>query len=262
MPRKVKQSKHILNCIPSKDTHKDWTIQHATTAGVMAAGAAPTAAVDLRADWWAIGDQGETGSCVGWASADSVLRYSMVKANRITQDDLLSVRFIWMAAKETDEFTAMPTTFIELEGTSLKAALDIARKFGMVLEPVLPFGSAKMYPYDSNSFYALAAQLKIVSYFNLGTNLADWRMWLATQGPILTRLGVDKTWDNVNAQGQLDTYQPDTVRGGHAVSLVGYTADAFIVRNSWGTSWGDKGFAYASDAYAQAAFTEAYGVTA
>jgi C1A family cysteine protease len=41
---------------------------------------------------------------------------------------------------------------------------------------------------------------------------------------------------------------------------VGYRAGVFIVRNSWGTGWGDKGFAYASDAYAKEAFTEAYGV--
>ena len=58
----------------------------------------------------------------------------------------------------------------------------------------------------------------------------------------------------------LDAYKPKTAHGGHAVALVGYTPDAFIVRNSWGTGWGDKGFAYASLAYAQEAFTEAYGV--
>ena len=52
-----------------------------------------------------------------------------------------------------------------------------------------------------------------------------------------------------------------TRRGGHAVSIVGYTQDRFIVRNSWGTSWGDKGFGYASLAYAQDAFTEAYGIS-
>jgi len=32
------------------------------------------------------------------------------------------------------------------------------------------------------------------------------------------------------------------------------------MRNIWGTSWSDNGFAYASKAYAQAAFKEAYGV--
>ena len=84
---------------------------------------------------------------------------------------------------------------------------------------------------------------------------------MATKGPILTRLDVDATWDAATAtKGNLDQYKPKTRRGGHAVALVGYTPDRFIVRNSWGTGWGDKGFGYASSAYAQEAFTEAYGV--
>jgi C1A family cysteine protease len=34
--------------------------------------------------------------------------------------------------------------------------------------------------------------------------------------------------------------------GGHAVLLVGYnkTNSTFIVRNSWGTNWGDRGYFY------------------
>jgi len=50
-------------------------------------------------------------------------------------------------------------------------------------------------------------------------------------------------------------------RGGLCVALVGHVDGGFIVRNSWGTGWGDKGFAYAADSYAQPAFTEAFGVT-
>jgi C1A family cysteine protease len=72
---------------------------------------------------------------------------------------------------------------------------------------------------------------------------------------------VDRTWDRASdTKGMLDVYKRETARGGHAVSVVGYTADRFIIRNSWGTSWGDKGFGYASLAYARDAFTEAYGV--
>jgi len=166
-----------------------------------------------------------------------------------------------MASKETDPFITRPTTFIETEGTSLKAALDIARKFGVVRDAALPFSTGKLYPGSASTFYAIAAQLKVLAYFNLGTSQTTWRTWLATKGPILTRLNVDDAWYDATANaGNLDEYLQETARGGHAVALVGYRSGRFIVRNSWGTDWGDGGFAYASFAYAQEAFTEAYGV--
>ncbi len=253
----------ILNCIPSKETENDWAFLHADQAGLLAA--APPAIPDnrdLRDDtWWPIGDQHATGSCVGWACADSVLRWHFVTAGRLEKDQPLSPRFQWMAAKETDEFVAQPTTFIERAGTSLKAALDIARKFGAVRDSLLPFASGHLYPGDVGTFYAIATQLRINAYFNLGAQPDLWRRWLAASGPILTRLGVDDTWDHATeTAGNLDVYQPGTARAGHAVALVGYTPDRFIVRNSWGTDWGDGGYGYASLDYARAAFTEAYGV--
>lgn len=257
-------SKRILNCLRSPNQEKDWAFKHAVAAGLVAA---PVAAIpvakDLRESWWKIGDQKATGSCVGWATADGLLRWHFVKASKLDKSQMLSPRFIWMAAKETDEFVSRPTTFIESDGTSLKAALDIARTYGAVSNKTLPFASGKLYPGEEETFYAIATQLKIASYFNLNSDLSAWRTWIATKGPILVRLDVDATWDDAKAtQGKLDIYQPATVRGGHAVALVGYTADRFIVRNSWGTTqWGDHGFGYASLAYAQAAFTEAYGVS-
>jgi Papain family cysteine protease len=250
----------ILNCEPSRDTHNDWPIGSAEESGMLAAPAKLPPSVDLRQSWWKIGNQGDTGACVGWATADSVLRWHFVQAGRLAKTDLLSVRYVWMAAKETDVFTSRPTTFIEEDGTSAKAALDIARKFGVVLDSTLPFEPGMLYGGKVGTFYALAAQRRIAAYFNLGGGPAAWRKWLATGGPIVVRLDVDATWDDVDATGTLKTYKASTARGGHAVALVGYTPDHFIVRNSWGRSWGDKGFAYASNAYAQAAFTEAYGV--
>jgi C1A family cysteine protease len=34
----------------------------------------------------------------------------------------------------------------------------------------------------------------------------------------------------------------DDFRGGHAVTVVGYDENGFIIRNSWGDSWGDDGY--------------------
>ncbi len=260
----MKKNDRVLNCIPSRETHRDWRFEHAVAAGHVTetAGMNIPKSKDLREKWWDIGDQGNTGSCVGWATADSVLRWYMVKAHRLAEKKKLSVRFIWMASKETDEYNDYPSTFLELEGTSLKAAVDIARNYGCVEESILPFQPEQLYDGEPEIFLANASRYKILNYFNLGGNgLPDWdkvRTWIAKKGPVLTRLNVDETWYD-NDAGVLDVYK-NPYDAGHAVALVGYTPDTFIVRNSWGTGWGDKGYGYASLDYARDAFTEAYGV--
>jgi len=87
---------------------------------------------------------------------------------------------------------------------------------------------------------------------------------LATGGPILAAFNVDSSWDNAAQNGgNIDKFVASSVRGGHAVCIVGYKTDGrFIVRNSWGTTWGDKGFGYLHPDYIAAAFfDESYGVT-
>lgn len=257
--RNIRVKKFVLNCVPSENQLDDWTFEDAIGAGVVTLPEAIPDVVDLREAWWPVDDQGGSGACVGYATALGILRWHYVKAGWIPEIQKPSARFIWMANKETDEITSYPTTFLEKEGTQTKLALGVARKYGCVLEADLPMnGSLSMLP--SATFYTKAARLRIATYHNLWRNLDVWRGWLASNGPILTRLNVDRTWDNARlTNGRLETYQPNTVRGGHAVCLVGYTPDHFIVRNSWGDDWGDNGFGYASNAYAAVAFTEAYG---
>jgi C1A family cysteine protease len=261
----VEVSRRICNLEPSKGTEHDWSFLDSVAAGALAAVAAPPASVDLRTAWWTINDQEDTGSCVGWATADGLVRYHMVKAGKLPKTQLLSPRFLWMASKETDEFTTRAATFIEEAGTSLKAALDVARKYGVVTEAMLPFHIAtKMHTGSENAFYAAAAQRQVSAYFNLKRNLTQWKSWLASKGPILAGLAVDETWENASATGgNIDVFLPNTVRGGHAITIVGYLASGrFIVRNSWGTGWGDDGFGYVTPAYIAAGFfDESYGIT-
>lgn len=258
--------KHILNIVPSKNQHKDWDMEQAFTAGYLKKRKRLPASVDLRDAWWKINNQGHSGSCVGWAAADGVLRWHFVKSKQLKPDEMLSVRFIWMGAKETDEYKTRPTTFIERSGTSLKSALDITRKFGCVTAKDLPFENGKLYQGTEDELYASAAKFKVAGYFNLIRKKADkmaaLREWLGSGGgPILTCLNVDNTFTHaVKTKGLLSAYDKGTLGNMHAITLVGYTKDHFIIRNSWGKEWGDKGFGYASDAYAGAAFSEAYGI--
>src|SRR6476660_3037990 len=138
--RATAKVERICNLRPSRDTEKDWRFEHAVEANAIAAPrAALPGSVDLRAAWWDIGDQESTGSCVGWGSTDGVARYHFVKAGRLAKTEKLSPRCTWMACKETDTFTSRPETFIEGAGTTLKASMDILRKYGAAPEALLPF---------------------------------------------------------------------------------------------------------------------------
>jgi hypothetical protein len=261
---RAKRPGRVLNLLPSRNAERDWDFGTAVAAGALRSPRLP-AEVDLRERWWRVADQGETGSCVGWATADGVFRQALVRAGRLATAERLSVRFVWMASKETDGFTTRPESFIEEAGTSLKTACDVARKFGLVTEKELPFEiRTRMFAGSQEAFYASAAKRRIASYFNLRRNLGEWRRALAAGHAILAGLDVDRAFrDAAATKGRLDKRTPGTGYGGHAVCIVGYRADGrFILRNSWGSAWGDRGFAYAAEPYiAEGFFGEAYIVT-
>ena len=253
------EENRVLNCVPSALTEDDWSFEDALQSGVFSDGGALPSEVDLREKWWKVDDQGNTGACVGYATAYGVLRWHYVKQGKMARNQKPSARFIWMANKETDEINSYPSTFLESEGTQTKLALRVAQKFGCVIDSVLPMRGG-LTTLTARVFYTQASRFRISSYHNLGNDLNNWKRWLAFNGPILTRLSVDSNWMNASqTNGELTEYDEASIQGGHAVCIVGYFQDKFIIRNSWGKQWGDKGFAYASLNYASRAFTEAYG---
>jgi len=238
----------------------------------------PPAALDLThgRSWYGVRDQGETGSCVGWALADSVMRWHLVEQGRLSPRQRLSARFIWMASKEwqaqrvAKEHPTLgallgdwqPSTFLEEASTTVKDGLEVARLLGAVPEPSLRW-SGPLNRGPEAEFYARAAHFKLAGYYRVDVPLHDerlrrWRQWLAQQGPVMLVVETDRTL--LAGEPVLRSFRARRRTDLHACALTGYTADGFILRNSWGPRWGRGGYALATSDWLRRAARESYGV--
>ncbi|MCH9739816.1 MAG: hypothetical protein K0U38_03105 [Epsilonproteobacteria bacterium] len=260
----------------SNDDKKDWSVAEAYRVGYLNKTGELPAKKDLRDSIgnWVVHNQAESYSCIGYAITDMVY-WHLVTERGLSEEHMLSTRFNWMAAKELDSSTLRATSFIEKEGSTLKAGLDISRKYGAVPDDILPMkhqdldeNNSCMYSGTAKEFYALASNYKITNYFNLiaiekykrDYQVKIWKAWIAEQGPVLVRVKVDQNWIDYDT-GILLKFDSESEQGNHAVIIVGYDGDNFIVRNSWGDEWGEEGYALVSKEYAMVAFDEAYGIT-
>ncbi len=253
----------VTNILPSKKTEEDWSIEDAEKKGLIPKIKMPVPdKMDLREDWWHVGNQLDTGACVGWALADGVIRWYFTKSGKIKETQKLSARYLWMASKELDYDNSRPTSFLEKSGTTLKDALIIATKFGLALEEDLPF-IGTLSKVDEDVFFQKTANNRISAFFNLVKGLdkkENVRRWIASKGPVVASLIPDANWDQIPSDGKLEKYNGGIFPTAHAISIVGYYPGGFIVRNSFGTQWGAKGFALVSDAYLDQGFNECYGL--
>ena len=87
-----------------------------------------------------------------------------------------------------------------------------------------------------------AGNLKIHEYAKI-RNIPELKYAILANGPCFSALPVYHNgrhfWNRESGY--------NTIVGYHAISLVGYTEDSFIIRNSWGRGFGDNGYTEISD---------------
>jgi hypothetical protein len=104
------------------------------------------------------------------------------------------------------------------------------------------------YPYTqaqgSCRYNAATSQGAITKNGQTKGDFASMYNALVTYGPVGIAVYADNTWQSYRS-GVLSA---DYTSVNHAVTIVGYDAslDAWIVKNSWGSSWGMSGYAYLS----------------
>ena len=109
--------------------------------------------------------------------------------------------------------------------------------------------------------YTMALRHKIYNVYNLTNSLHMMKQYLANGYPFVLGICIyDSFVSNIVAANgfvPMPNTTTENFLGGHAVVCVGYndtitnngTTGFWIMRNSWGTSWGDNGYFYMPYAY-------------
>lgn len=195
-------------------------------------------------------DQAREGACTGFALA-AVINYLL--AARQLAERRASPRMLYEMARRYDEWPGE-----NYSGSSARGAMK-----GWVAHGVCPREKWTMTMAGAGHLTpALAEEAQLTpggAYFRvMHRQVRDMHAALHEVGILYVTLMVHAGWArpqpgkkpliySANGKGRKRSL-PVIIRkgradGGHAVAIVGYTRDGFIIQNSWGKAWGADGFA-------------------
>lgn len=136
-------------------------------------------------------------------------------------------------------------------GAVLRNAVKQAAKLGLPNEDVWAYDESKVDVTPSPAVYAQAQMHKVLRYERIqnGTDtdvIHAIKSAISEGFPVVFGMPVTQQW--LNMLGGDITYRgvtgKDPAVGAHAMAIIGYSQDFFVVENSWGAGWGDGGLGY------------------
>ncbi len=209
------------------------------------------AKVDLRRKCPPVYNQGQIGSCTANAIA-AAIEFDLKKQNK--PDFLPSRLFIYYNERAMEHSVATDS------GAQIRDGVKSVNKLGVCPEPEWPYiatpadpntnvwpPGAKPAQKPTPNCYTDVLNHQALSYQSVTRDLAQFRGCLAAGYPFVLGFTVYTAFESsqVAQTGVLNLpTSAEHVLGGHAVMAVGYddAAQRFIIRNSWGTGWGLKGY--------------------
>jgi len=205
--------------------------------------------LDLRAWCSPIEDQGHLGSCVG-NGVVGALEFLQLRNGQPLND--LSRLFVYYNSR------LMHGDQDKDEGTFIRIAFGTLSSLGTCTEKKWPYDTAKVFVRPSWGSYREAYPHKIDSYYSIGgtgqTRIDFVKRALRAQHVVVFGMTVDQAYMDYRGGIVAMPGQTRMNSGGHCQVIVGFddNKQCWIVRNSWGTWWGDKGYAYVPYAYLDA----------
>ncbi|MGH6870976.1 MAG: C1 family peptidase [Rhizomicrobium sp.] len=202
------------------------------------------AKVDLRPQCPPVYDQGQLGSCTGNAIAGAI-HFDRMKQSLSQPKNVPSRLFIYYNERVIERTVGQDA------GAQIRDGIKSVNKLGACFEgkgaDAWPYEAAKFANEPPTPCYTTAAQHTVVSYQRLQQSESEMKGCLASGFPFVFGFTCYDSFEGaaVAKTGVLNLPKPgESVVGGHAVMCVGYDdgQERFIVRNSWGKSWGTKGY--------------------
>jgi C1A family cysteine protease len=245
---------------------RDYTPEHEAVAPLLSQTAAAPAgkhakalpsAVDLRAWFSPIENQGQLGSCTANAVVGLLEYFERRSFGKHIDASRL---FLYKATRDLLGWHGDT-------GAHLRSSMGALALFGVPPEQYWPYQIAKFDEEPTPFCFAFAAGFRALTYYRLdppGTTpaaLLDRIRANAAAGlPSCFGFTVYSSISQAASTGQIPfPTKGEQVVGGHAIDIAGYddklkiqnaapggaaTTGAFLIRNSWGTSWGQGGYGW------------------
>jgi C1A family cysteine protease len=253
-----------MGWLPDYPDYRDYTEGHEEVKVLLSGlkgvgkkkGSRPPARVDLRPWCSPIEDQGQLGACTAQAGVGIVEYFERRAFGRHLDASRL---FLYKVTRNLLNWTGDTGAFLR----TTMAALVL---FGVPPEKYWPYNPADFDKEPTAFCYAFAQNYQAIRYFRLdppGTPKADLlkriKFYLSRGIPAMFGFSVYSSIRQAREKGLIPFPAPgEKAEGGHAIVAVGYddslkivnpgdgseTTGALLIRNSWGTGWGEEGYGW------------------
>ena len=199
------------------------------------------ASVDLRDICPAPYQQGDLGSCVAQSVSACMQIVSRVQGQLAWAQVIPSRLFVYYNARKIDGAVDYDA------GTYLRSGIKGVVKYGACKEvPTWAYDITQFATKPTKVAYKEGLTHQALKYSRLGQSINAMKQCLAEGFPFVCGISIYESFlsEEVEKTGVIPMPgRNERVEGGHAITIVGYDAKSFILRNSWGEEWGQKGYA-------------------
>jgi C1A family cysteine protease len=197
--------------------------------------------VDLRSTCPAVYNQDKLGSCTANAIA-AAYEYDEIKQNE--KDVFIPSRLFIYYNERKIEGSIDTDSGAEIRDGIKSISID-----GVCSEDMWKYDITKFTECPTQECYEQAKNHKSIEYKRVVQSLEQLKQCLIEGFPFVFGFNVYSSFETKEVAETGDMPMPkegEEILGGHAVCAVGFDDNrrVFIVRNSWGDSWGDKGYFY------------------